>query len=205
MPGANCVVMTGSRVMASNVKAPTNFSADRVITATTSWPFLASATRVLATSAGSPSAGRISVPAEIACGALEVRDLLEPADRAEAEPRDGAYVGGNPQQGLEELLAVERHPADAETLGGGREPEVLDGQAGGVEAGVVDGVTCRELLDELAAKLQSKLSFSAEQGLQTVAGLLTFLRGLACPLVDGRTRRKLSGARENPGSKPTLG
>jgi uncharacterized protein len=43
-------------------------------------------------------------------------------------------------------------------------------------AGIVDGVTCGELLDELAEKLQSKLSFSAEQSLQTVADLLTFLR-----------------------------
>lgn len=43
-------------------------------------------------------------------------------------------------------------------------------------AGVVDGATCRELLDELAEKLQTKLSFSAEQSLQTVADLLTFLR-----------------------------
>ncbi len=43
-------------------------------------------------------------------------------------------------------------------------------------ASVVDGVTCRELLDELAEKLQSKLSFGAEQRLQTVAHLLTFLR-----------------------------
>jgi putative PIN family toxin of toxin-antitoxin system len=42
--------------------------------------------------------------------------------------------------------------------------------------GVVEGVTCRELLDELTEKLESKLSFSAEQGLQTVADLLTFLR-----------------------------
>jgi uncharacterized protein len=43
-------------------------------------------------------------------------------------------------------------------------------------AGVVNGVTCREVLDELAAKLQSKLSFTAEQSLETVADLLTFLR-----------------------------
>ena len=43
-------------------------------------------------------------------------------------------------------------------------------------AGVVDGATCRELLDELAEKLQAKLSFSAEQSLQTLAELLTFLR-----------------------------
>ena len=43
-------------------------------------------------------------------------------------------------------------------------------------AGVVDGVTCRELLDELAEKLQSKLSFTPEQTLDTVADLLTFLR-----------------------------
>ena len=42
--------------------------------------------------------------------------------------------------------------------------------------GVVDGVTCRELLDELAEKLQSKLSFTPEQTLDTVADLLTFLR-----------------------------
>ena len=43
-------------------------------------------------------------------------------------------------------------------------------------AGVVDGVTCRELLDELAEKLQSKLGFTPEQTLDTVADLLTFLR-----------------------------
>jgi len=43
-------------------------------------------------------------------------------------------------------------------------------------AGLVDGVTCRELLEELADKLQSKLSFTPEQSLDTVADLLTFLR-----------------------------
>jgi putative PIN family toxin of toxin-antitoxin system len=43
-------------------------------------------------------------------------------------------------------------------------------------AGIVDGVTCRELLDELADKLQSKLSFSPEQTLDTMADLLSFLR-----------------------------
>ena len=56
----------------------------------------------------------------------------------------------------------------------------LEGQAFPVPriggAGVVDGVTCRELLDELAEKLQSKLSFTPEQTLDTVADLLTFLR-----------------------------
>ncbi len=41
-------------------------------------------------------------------------------------------------------------------------------------AGVVDGVTCRELLDELAEKLQAKLSLTPEQALDTVADLLTF-------------------------------
>ncbi len=45
--------------------------------------------------------------------------------------------------------------------------------------GVINGATCRELLDELADKLQSKLSFSAEQTLQTLADLLTFLRVVA--------------------------
>jgi putative PIN family toxin of toxin-antitoxin system len=43
-------------------------------------------------------------------------------------------------------------------------------------AGMVDGVTCREVLDELAEKLQTKLSFTPEQTLDTVADLLTFLR-----------------------------
>ncbi len=43
-------------------------------------------------------------------------------------------------------------------------------------AGVVDGVTCRELLDELVEKLQTKLCFTPDQTLDTVADLLTFLR-----------------------------
>jgi uncharacterized protein len=43
-------------------------------------------------------------------------------------------------------------------------------------AGVVDGVTCPELLEELAEKLQSKLSFTPDQALDTVADLLTFLQ-----------------------------
>ena len=43
-------------------------------------------------------------------------------------------------------------------------------------AGVVEGVTCRELLDELAEKLQAKLNFSDTQVTDTVADLLTFLR-----------------------------
>ena len=37
-------------------------------------------------------------------------------------------------------------------------------------------MTCRELLDELVEKLQSKLSFTSEQTLDTVADLLTFLQ-----------------------------
>jgi len=36
-------------------------------------------------------------------------------------------------------------------------------------AGTVDGVTCQELLDELAEKLETKLSFSPEQVVETVA------------------------------------
>ena len=38
MPGFHCDVITGRRVIASNVTGPTNRAADRVITATTSWP-----------------------------------------------------------------------------------------------------------------------------------------------------------------------
>lgn len=43
-------------------------------------------------------------------------------------------------------------------------------------SGVVDGVTCRELVDEFADKLQSKLAFTGEQCLETLADLLTFLQ-----------------------------
>lgn len=43
-------------------------------------------------------------------------------------------------------------------------------------AGQVDGVTCPELLDELAEKLQAKLLFSTERTVETLTDLLTFLR-----------------------------
>ncbi len=43
-------------------------------------------------------------------------------------------------------------------------------------AGIVEGVTCRELLGELARKLRAKLNFSAAQVTDTIADLLGFLR-----------------------------
>ncbi|HQU43612.1 MAG TPA: putative toxin-antitoxin system toxin component, PIN family, partial [Pirellulales bacterium] len=43
-------------------------------------------------------------------------------------------------------------------------------------AGSVEGVTCRELLDELADKLQVKLLFTPEQSVETLTDLLGFLR-----------------------------
>ena len=43
-------------------------------------------------------------------------------------------------------------------------------------SGIVDGATCQEILEELGEKLQTKLSFSAEESLETLADLLTFLR-----------------------------
>jgi putative PIN family toxin of toxin-antitoxin system len=46
-------------------------------------------------------------------------------------------------------------------------------------AGRVDGVTCREILDELVEKLQNKLSFNTEQAVEAVTDLLTFLRLVA--------------------------
>jgi len=42
--------------------------------------------------------------------------------------------------------------------------------------GLVEGITCRELLDELAEKLQTKLRFSPTQVTDTIGDLLTFLR-----------------------------
>jgi putative PIN family toxin of toxin-antitoxin system len=40
----------------------------------------------------------------------------------------------------------------------------------------MEGVTCRELLDELAKKLQAKLNFSDEMVTDTITDLLGFLR-----------------------------
>jgi putative PIN family toxin of toxin-antitoxin system len=48
-------------------------------------------------------------------------------------------------------------------------------------AGTVEGVTCQELLDELAEKLETKLSFSPEQVVETLADLMTFLRVVSIP------------------------
>ena len=42
--------------------------------------------------------------------------------------------------------------------------------------GVVDGITCQEILDELAEKLQLKLLFTTEQCVEALADLLTCLR-----------------------------
>ena len=43
-------------------------------------------------------------------------------------------------------------------------------------AGIVDGVTCQEILDELAEKLESKLSFEPDDVVATIADLMTFLK-----------------------------
>jgi uncharacterized protein len=43
-------------------------------------------------------------------------------------------------------------------------------------SGTVIGLTCREILDELAEKLASKLRFSDEEVAATLADLLAFLR-----------------------------
>lgn len=48
-------------------------------------------------------------------------------------------------------------------------------------AGAVEGVTCQELLDELAEKIETKLSFAPEQVVETIADLMTFLRVVLIP------------------------
>ncbi len=42
-------------------------------------------------------------------------------------------------------------------------------------SGLIRGVSCREILDELAAKLSSKLDFTVEQVTDTIAELLGYL------------------------------
>jgi putative PIN family toxin of toxin-antitoxin system len=48
-------------------------------------------------------------------------------------------------------------------------------------AGEVQGVTCPELMEELAEKLELKLSFSSEQAVETLADYLGFLRMVSIP------------------------
>ena len=43
-------------------------------------------------------------------------------------------------------------------------------------AGLVEGLTCREVLEELAEKLETKLGFSSVQVTDTIGDLLTFLQ-----------------------------
>ena len=48
-------------------------------------------------------------------------------------------------------------------------------------AGIVEGLTCQEILDELAEKLESKLSFELDDVVATIADLKTFLRIVVIP------------------------
>lgn len=47
--------------------------------------------------------------------------------------------------------------------------------------GVIHGVTCQEILDELADKLQTKLKFSDEMATDVIAELLGFLHFVVIP------------------------
>src|SRR5271169_4532746 len=71
--------------------------------------------------------------------ALEVRDGLKRVHRADAEPGHRADRVGDAEQLSQVGLAVERHPAHAPPFGRAGQPQVLDGQAHRVEAGVRDG------------------------------------------------------------------
>lgn len=57
--------------------------------------------------------------------------------------------------------------------------------------GEIDGLTCGEILDELAEKLESKLGFSDEQITQVLGSLLHFLAPI---LISGR----ITGASPDP-------
>lgn len=47
--------------------------------------------------------------------------------------------------------------------------------------GLVEGVTCPELMDELADKLEAKLNFSDDMATDTITDLLSFLRLVTIP------------------------
>src|SRR5689334_2625479 len=71
---------------------------------------------------------------------LQVRNLLQPAHGSQAEPRDRPNAVRDAEQVAQEVLAVERDPADTEALGSRGQPEVLDREAGRVQARVGDRV-----------------------------------------------------------------
>jgi putative PIN family toxin of toxin-antitoxin system len=48
-------------------------------------------------------------------------------------------------------------------------------------AGKIEAVTCIELMEELAEKLELKLGFSPEQSAETLADYLSFLRVISIP------------------------
>jgi putative PIN family toxin of toxin-antitoxin system len=48
-------------------------------------------------------------------------------------------------------------------------------------AGAIEAVTCQELVEELAEKLELKLGFSPEQSAETLADYLSFLRIVRIP------------------------
>src|SRR6202035_237035 len=101
---------------------------------------------------------------------------------------------------LDERFAVERHPSDAALLGRRSQPQVLDGKAGGVEAGVVDGVTTEHVRaaaggvvgdDDTDARLQDPLDLDAfehhgEVGWQRVAKALPLCRDVLLEDPSGR-------------------
>jgi hypothetical protein len=53
------------------------------------------------------------------------------------------------------------------------------GTRGGVQL-----VTCRELIEELAEKLEARLHFSAEQVVETIADYLGFLQVIRIPVLQ---------------------
>ena len=50
-------------------------------------------------------------------------------------------------------------------------------------AGKIEAVTCVELMEELAEKLELKLGFSPEQSAETLADYLSFLRVVSIPKI----------------------
>src|ERR1700722_9394438 len=72
--------------------------------------------------------------------ALEVGHGLDVADRPDAQPGNRADAFGNSKQIAQERLPVEGDPAHAQALGRAGQPQVLDGQAHRVDAGVGYGV-----------------------------------------------------------------
>ena len=75
---------------------------------------------------------------------LEVGNIRQPRDGPDAQPRHRSYRLGDTEKATQEALLIEGDPAHSPSLCCAGEPQILDGEAHRIQAGVRDGVTAED-------------------------------------------------------------